>query len=121
MPDRRIEPGRVHSVRLRAARQRQRRLSRRVGDWRVRSCGAGPIEIVARRNTDGLIAFKWNGSAYVKMWATAGDPISSEQAWDGPSLHDLDNDGYPEVLLRGDVYDGRTGARIYNDTIFDSP
>jgi len=74
--------------------------------------GDGAIDIVARLNTGGVAAFRWNGTKYDRMWtgaATGGD-VSAAQVWDGPSIHDLDNDGKPEVLLRGAVYNGQTGA-----------
>jgi hypothetical protein len=86
--------------------------------------GDGHIDIVARRNDKGLVAFKWDGGHFVTWWATndqdrdAGPmdmDISAQQAWDGPSIFDLDGDGSPEVLLRGAVYEGTTGKRL--DTI----
>jgi hypothetical protein len=76
--------------------------------------GDGKIDIVARLNTGGVVAFRWDGSKYVQMWsgAPAGGDISGFQVWDGPSIHDLDDDGKPEVLVRGAVYNGQTGALI---------
>jgi hypothetical protein len=76
--------------------------------------GDGKIDIVARLNTGGVVAFRWDGAKYTKYWAgmPAGADISGYQVWDGPSIHDLDNDGKPEVLIRGAVYNGQTGALI---------
>src|SRR6185436_16714832 len=72
----------------------------------------GDIEIVARRNDQGLIAFSWNEAdgKYETLWTAGGESILGDQAWDGPSLHDLDDDGFAEVILRDAVYDGRTGT-----------
>ena len=73
----------------------------------------GTIEIVSRLDTGGLIAFKWDGAKYVKMWETPAKLLRS-QAWDGPSIHDLDDDGLPEILLSDAVYNGQTGALIFD-------
>ncbi|HEY4106292.1 MAG TPA: VCBS repeat-containing protein [Polyangiaceae bacterium] len=79
--------------------------------------GDGDIDIVARRNDKGLVAYKWEDNTFKLMWANSTDAmdISSAQAWDGPSIHDLNDDGYPEVILRESVYDGRTGQRLAGD------
>jgi hypothetical protein len=79
--------------------------------------GDGKMEIVARLNgpngsNGGLIAFKFNGTKYDVMWKTpvagTGNPI-----WDGVSIHDIDNDGKPEIIGRGgEVNNGQTGAVI---------
>jgi hypothetical protein len=77
----------------------------------------GFIDIVARRNDQGIVAFRWNDAQkkYVTYWAVPTDMThSGDQIWDGLSIHDLDNDGFPEVLLRAAVYNGRTGALISN-------
>jgi hypothetical protein len=80
--------------------------------------GDGKMEIVARLNgpqggNGGLIAFKFDGTKYGVMWRTpaAGDP--GKGAWDGVSIHDLNDDGKPEIIGRGgEVNDGLTGAVI---------
>jgi hypothetical protein len=79
--------------------------------------GDGKIDIAARLNTGGVVAFRWDGAKYARMWpanagAAAGGDVSAFQVWDGPSIHDLDNDGKPEVLVRGAVYNGQTGALL---------
>jgi hypothetical protein len=79
----------------------------------------GKIDIVARRLVQGVVAFHWDDGAkkFVKWWEAAdGEAMTGlkAQAWDGPSIHDLDDDGYPEVLLRAYVYNGRTGATMSN-------
>jgi hypothetical protein len=84
--------------------------------------GDGNIDIVARRNDQGLVAFRWDPGQkkYVTYWAVTTDAVhgvqdpTMAQEWDGPSIHDLDNDGKPEVLLRAAVYNGQTGALITN-------
>jgi len=71
----------------------------------------GTIEIVARLDLGGAIAFKWDGGKFVKLWETPG-MLPKPQAWDGPAIHDLNDDGLPEVLLADTVYNGQTGAVI---------
>ncbi|HEY3669015.1 MAG TPA: VCBS repeat-containing protein [Polyangiaceae bacterium] len=71
----------------------------------------GTIDIVARLDQGGAIAFKWDGMKFVKMWETPSK-LPEPQAWDGPAIHDLDDDGKPEVLLADQVYNGQTGALI---------
>lgn len=80
--------------------------------------GDGKLEIVARLNgpqgsNGGLIAYQFNGSKYDVMWTAKVAGGTGGQAWDGVSIHDLDNDGKPEIIGRGgEVNDGRTGAVI---------
>jgi hypothetical protein len=76
--------------------------------------GDGVPEIVAQRAISGMVAFRWNADArrYVRWWVSTDTQISGETRWDGPALHDLDDDGFPEVISWGEVYDGRTGARL---------
>jgi len=92
--------------------------------------GNGTIEIVARRNDGGLVAFTWEncepgpdcrvGSGHFRtMWTAEGMDITTQQAWDGPTIVDLDDDGKPEILLRGAVYNGQTGALIYDGRLVD--
>jgi hypothetical protein len=71
----------------------------------------GTIEIVARLDLGGAMAFKWDGTQFAKMWETPGK-LPQAQAWDGPAIHDLNDDGLPEVLLSDAVYNGQTGAII---------
>lgn len=75
--------------------------------------GDGAMEIVARLNAGGVIAFKFNGTNYAKMWATSNPAVAGKNVWDGVSVHDLDNDGKPEVIGRGgEVINGQSGAII---------
>ncbi|MCH2108948.1 MAG: hypothetical protein MK135_06435 [Polyangiaceae bacterium] len=83
--------------------------------------GDGLVEIVTRAHYGAgetkLIAFKWNGSKYERYWkTTVGSPTllpAANKDWDGPSIHDLTDDQFPEVIGRnGAVFDGRTGDVI---------
>ena len=69
-------------------------------------------EIVAARSQGGLVAFTHRASGWQVLWqtdSTFGDQLCD---WAGPAIHDLDDDGVPEVIFYGAVYDGRTGATI---------
>ncbi len=69
-------------------------------------------EIVAARTQGGLVAFTLGAQGWTVLWETTstfGDTLCN---WAGPSIHDLDDDGVPEVLFYGAVYDGATGATI---------
>ncbi|HVY28651.1 MAG TPA: VCBS repeat-containing protein [Polyangiaceae bacterium] len=98
--------------------------------------GDGKIEIVARKDAmanqpGGLVMFGWDGAKYVKKWESSlmatAEPYAQPalgQGWDGPSIHDLNDDGIPEVLAWGEVYDSRTGvgtgkliSKAFNGTI----
>ncbi len=70
----------------------------------------GKIDIVGRKDKGGLIAFGWDGAKFAKLWESAG--VIVNQPWDGPSVHDLNDDGMPEVLLWGEVVNGQTGASL---------
>ena len=62
-------------------------------------------EIVAARQDGGLIAFtRRAGGTWEVLWSSAdryGDAFCN---WTGLSIHDLDDDGKPEVLYQGAVY-----------------
>jgi hypothetical protein len=49
------------------------------------------------------------------MWESAGAIVN--QPWDGPSLHDLNDDGIPEVLLSGQVVNGVSGVELTSFTL----
>jgi hypothetical protein len=78
--------------------------------------GDGTMEIVTRENfpnNNKIIAFKWSGNAFGVMWEATGAPSLDGGAWDGVSIHDLNDDGVPEVIARyGEVYDGKTGRQL---------
>jgi len=74
--------------------------------------GDGVPEIVAHRAGTGLVAFKWDGAKYNTFWVALNTGIVNQICWDGPSIHDLDNDGLPEVVSGSAVFDGATGERM---------
>jgi hypothetical protein len=80
--------------------------------------GDGKPEIVAHESfgagNDKIVAFTWKVDHYDVMWeTTTGLATSDPGAWDGVSLHDLNNDGKAEVIGRGgEVFDGVTGKQI---------
>jgi hypothetical protein len=77
--------------------------------------GDGKIDVVGRKDKGGLIAFGWDGAKFAKLWESAG--TLANQPWDGPSIHDLNDDGVPEVLLWGEVVNGMSGAAVTSFTI----
>jgi hypothetical protein len=78
--------------------------------------GDGKIDIVGRKDKGGMIAFGWDGAKFKKIWESAGT-IGAQQPWDGPSIHDLNDDGAPEVLLWGQAVNGATGVEMNNFVI----
>ncbi|HEY8377219.1 MAG TPA: VCBS repeat-containing protein, partial [Nannocystis sp.] len=76
--------------------------------------GDGFPEIVTHRAVSGTIAFGWdpNLKRYTTKWVATDSDVSGVTRWDGPSLHDLDDDGVAEVITGSEVYDGATGARL---------
>jgi len=75
--------------------------------------GDGIPEIVTHRAISGTLAFTWNQEegAHETLWVAASD-ISEIVRWDGPSIHDLDDDGIGEVITGAEVFDGPTGVRL---------
>jgi hypothetical protein len=69
-------------------------------------------EIVAARSDGGLVAFTRRASGWQVLWQTTSRFADAQCDWTGASLHDLDDDGKPEVLFYGAVYSGQTGATI---------
>jgi hypothetical protein len=81
--------------------------------------GDGIVEIVALKDDGKPIAFKWNGKNYAQYWsATTGPNALANQMWSGVSIHNLDEDNIPEVLVGGNsadyvhTYNGQTGQEI---------
>ncbi len=96
--------------------------------------GDGLAEIVAymssrpsgaERPLETLMAFTRASGTWLPLWASktatldGGAPLNANTlpfvaahgkgSWASPSLHDLDNDGFPEIVREGWVIDGRTG------------
>jgi len=69
-------------------------------------------EIVAARSAGGLVAFTRKATGWEVLWETAAPYPSTPCDWAGPSIHDLDDDGLPEVIFYGAVYNGQTGATL---------
>jgi hypothetical protein len=73
--------------------------------------GDGVPEIVAFRGGGGLIAFTYSADddAWSILWTSHYPDGSNWQrtggGWGGPAIHDLDDDGVPEVLRGGTVFD----------------
>ena len=75
--------------------------------------GNGIPEIVTHRALSGTIAFTWNQgkNAHETLWVAPSD-INGVLRWDGPAIHDLDDDGIGEVISGSEVFDGLTGVRL---------
>jgi hypothetical protein len=87
--------------------------------------GDDVAEIVAFTGTHSVVAFTLKAGAWKSFWpatpgtnpdglATSGGAVfvsgPSGSIWSGPSIHDLDNDGKPEVVVEGNVINGQTGV-----------
>ncbi len=69
-------------------------------------------EIVAATTAGGLVAYTHGAGGWDLLWQTTSNIAVGQCDWAGPSIHDLDGDGVPEVIFYGAVYDGRTGKAI---------
>ncbi len=69
-------------------------------------------EIVAARSQGGLVAFTFTPAGWQVLWETTSTLGDAFCDWTGPAIHDLDDDGRPEVIFYGAVYDGQTGAAL---------
>ncbi len=85
--------------------------------------GDGRADIVTAAQPGGLVALKWNATSktFERMWRsgtcpggsgppTTPDTTGGTNKWSGPSIHDLDDDGKPEVIYGGTVYRGSDGC-----------
>jgi hypothetical protein len=78
--------------------------------------GDGHAEIVAAAFGGGLLAFKFDPATgtFARLWRSGtcvgGNPpqtpdvTGGSDKWSGPSIHDLDNDGSPEIIYGATVY-----------------
>jgi hypothetical protein len=79
--------------------------------------GDGRAEIVAAAHAGGLLAFRYDPAqqAFSRLWRSgscpggSGPPASPDTTggadqWSGPSIHDLDDDGRPEIIYGATVY-----------------
>lgn len=69
-------------------------------------------EIVGARSQGGLVAFTHKATGWQVLWQTETTLAAGQCDWAGPAIHDLDDDGAPEVIFYGAVYNGQTGAAI---------
>ncbi len=87
--------------------------------------GDGTVEIVALRALGGLVAFNWDVmlEQYLMWWWADLDATELDSAlrWDGPSLHDLNDDGIAEVISGHEVFDGVLGTRLNPTDTFAHP
>jgi hypothetical protein len=81
--------------------------------------GDGFVDIVALAADGKPVAFRWNGQNYEQYWlATTGPNTIANQMWSAVSIHNLDDDDVPEVLVGGvtagfvHTYNGRTGQEV---------
>ncbi|MEM6289990.1 MAG: VCBS repeat-containing protein [Myxococcota bacterium] len=72
----------------------------------------GTPEIVTQRAGTGLVAYKWNGASFQTFWTATNSSLSAVNRWDGPAIHDLDGDMFPEVITGTEVYSGLDGTRL---------
>ncbi|MRG92802.1 FG-GAP repeat domain-containing protein [Polyangium spumosum] len=79
--------------------------------------GDGKPEIVAARHGGGVLAFKFDPATntFSQLWRSGTCPGGSgppstfdttggSDKWSGPSIHDLDDDGKPEIIYGAAVY-----------------
>jgi hypothetical protein len=82
--------------------------------------GDGVAEIVAYTGDLSLVAFTRKLGVWGPLWSTVTATtdgtarftasVLAGETWSGPSIHDLDNDGHPEIVVEGYVIDGQTGV-----------
>ncbi len=84
--------------------------------------GDGRAEIVAVVHTGGLKAFRFDAGTgtFARLWTSGNcdgsggrtpDDTGGSNEWAGPSIHDLDDDGVPEIVYGATAYD-RDGCVI---------
>ncbi|MCC6995272.1 MAG: VCBS repeat-containing protein [Deltaproteobacteria bacterium] len=66
----------------------------------------GRPDIVAHRVGGGMLAWGFSGTpaTWHQLWDTPVAAAANQCYWSGPSIHDLDDDGAPEVIQGGLVY-----------------
>jgi hypothetical protein len=66
----------------------------------------GVPEVLAAIVGGGLAAWKRQpDGSFAMLWTSNASPAVGQCVWTGPSVHDLDDDGIPEVLFYGAVFD----------------
>ncbi len=71
--------------------------------------GDGVPEIVAKSASGGLVAFEWDGTSFARRWFSttstgARDLTGGSRTIGNLSIHDLDDDGRPEILMGAVTY-----------------
>ncbi|MBO5753131.1 MAG: VCBS repeat-containing protein [Proteobacteria bacterium] len=92
--------------------------------------GDGIPEIFAQRSTyqpdnktvatGGIVAFKWSDAEkkYMVSWFKTSELKNRNYKWGGLGLHDINNDGIPEVLnATGEALNAQTGEKLNGDQI----
>ena len=82
--------------------------------------GDGRAEIVAATHSGGLLAFQYNVStkSFKRLWRSgtcnnktgpvlSPDNTGGADKWNGPSIHDLNDDGIAEIIYGGTVYNNQ--------------
>ena len=82
--------------------------------------GDGVAEIVAYTGDLSVVAFTRKLGVWAPLWTTGHATtdgtsrftaaVLNGESWSGPSIHDVDNDGKPEIVVEGYVIDGQTGV-----------
>ena len=82
--------------------------------------GDGVAEIVAYTGDLSIVAFTRKHGVWGPLWPTIHATtdgttrftaaVLGGESWSGPSIHDLDDDGAPEIIVEGYVLDGQTGV-----------
>jgi hypothetical protein len=68
--------------------------------------GDGRAEIVAAKAAGGIVAWEYRPAAGTfEVLFQSADATGGIDQWNGPALHDLDDDGIPEVVYGAVVYD----------------
>ena len=64
-------------------------------------------DIVTLTTNGGLVAFKFDqaSNSWTTLWNSSSAPIGARCMWSGPAIADLDDDGHPESILEGTVFD----------------
>ena len=93
--------------------------------------GDGKVEIFAARGSaqnsgdgGGLVCFHWdeNQNKYVFKWKTTEHSTNTSKTlgWAGPSIHDINDDGVPEIIgWGGEVFSTIDGSRINSGQTID--
>ena len=82
-----------------------------VSYWRTHLPASTLAKLV--RDAGGVVAYKFDQAEkkYKVFWSQSGGSVNNTgQKWGGVSVHDLNDDGKPEVLLEDAVFNGQDGS-----------